>query len=102
MQQMEQGQGADEEVAAKQYDRLQQAQELAVAKVQPLHVNLPRRGLRFVFAQPLQTEVGQPMTVTFRAVNVRGVSVPLGLAVAAAGFAALWAVAFLAVRRRRA
>ena len=33
------------------------------AKVQPLHVNLPIRGIRRVFTQVLQTEVNKPMTI---------------------------------------
>jgi hypothetical protein len=33
---------------------VQQAQEIAVAKVRPLRVNLPKRGVRYGFTQALQ------------------------------------------------
>jgi hypothetical protein len=89
-----------EEAAARQYERLQQAQELVVATVRPLHVNLPRRGVRYAFVQPLQTETGKPMTVHFRAVNASGVSLPLGIGVGAATFAGLWLLVALMQRRR--
>jgi hypothetical protein len=58
-------------VARLQWSKLSQAQELAVARVQPLHVNLPTRGLHQAFTQVLQTQVGKPLTVQFTAANTR-------------------------------
>jgi hypothetical protein len=46
--------------------KLQQAQEIVTAKVQPLRVNLPVRGQRFAFTQVLQTESGRPMTIQLK------------------------------------
>jgi hypothetical protein len=90
-----------EEIAAQQYDRLQQAQEIAVAKVRPLHVNVPQRGVSYAFMQTLQTEILNPMTIRFTAVNARGVSLPLGLTLAAVGFVVLWILASLALGLRK-
>ena len=89
------------EVAAEQWDRLQQAQEIGVAKVLPLHVNVPRRGLRYSFTQALQTETGKPMTLHLRAVNSRGISLPLGIAGGVGGFIGLRIIAAVALARRR-
>jgi len=61
----------DTAAAEQQWEKLQQAQEVAVAKVRPLRVNLPTRGLRHSFAQVLQTETGKPMLVSFTADNTR-------------------------------
>ena len=44
----------DNAAAEQQWTKLQQAQEIMAAKVQPLHVNLPVRGLHFMFTQVLQ------------------------------------------------
>jgi hypothetical protein len=92
----------EEYAAAQQWERLQQAQELGQAKVLPLHVSLPRRGVRLAFTQALQTEAGRPMTVEFRAVNSRGISAPLALAGGLGGFLALWIALALLLRRRAA
>jgi hypothetical protein len=80
----------DEDTAARQWDKLQQAQEVAVAKVLPLRVNLPTHGVRHVFTQVLQTEVKAPMKVSFDAVNTRSTSWPMRIGLSMAGFAALW------------
>ena len=40
----------DENVASLQWDKLEKAQQVAVAKVAPLHVNLPTRGVRYSFS----------------------------------------------------
>ena len=45
--------------------------EVTVTKVQPLRANLPTRGVRLSFSQPLQTEVNKPMTVEFAATFLR-------------------------------
>jgi hypothetical protein len=79
-------------VARLQWSKLSQAQELAVARVQPLHVNLPTRGLHQAFTQVLQTQVGRPLTVQFTAANTR-VGGFFGQAVAwALALLLLWAV----------
>jgi Tfp pilus assembly protein PilE len=92
----------DADAAEKQWDKLQAAQEVAVAKVLPLRVNLPTQGVRHAFTQVLQTEVGKPMTVEFVATNDRGAGWPKKIGLSAAGFVALWmAVAGVCVRRER-
>ena len=40
---------SDSGAADEQWTKLQQAQEIVTAKVQPLHVNLPVRGQRLAF-----------------------------------------------------
>ena len=44
---------------------------MAVAKVAPLHVNLPTRGVRYSFSQVLQTELRKPMTIRLLAENTK-------------------------------
>ncbi|TXT50969.1 MAG: hypothetical protein FD140_2031 [Limisphaerales bacterium] len=90
----------DEQAAEQQLEKLQKAQEVTVATVQPLRVNLPLRGQRHAFTQVLQTEVNKPMTVEFTARNLKagGWFKPIVLTLAA--FLALWvAVAAFAQRR---
>ena len=83
----------DTAAATLQWQKLQQAQEIVTTRVQPLHVNLPLRGVRVGFAQVLQTEGGHAMTVQLQAENRKAVNWPSrGLKIAAA-FAALWALA---------
>jgi hypothetical protein len=93
---------ADNDAAAKQYDKLQQAQEMAVARVLPLHVNLPAHGVKHVFTQVLQTDLAKPMTVRFHALNTRAIGWPVEAAFGVAAFAVLWLATALALRRRRA
>jgi hypothetical protein len=57
--------------AVLQWNKLAQAQQLAVARVQPLRVNLPTRGLHYGFTQILQTEVDKPLSIQFTAANIR-------------------------------
>ena len=85
----------DAAAAEQQWEKLQQAQEIAVAKVRPLRVNLPTRGLRHAFTQVLQTETGKAMTVGFGAANVKTVSWPKRIGGGLFGFVALWAVVAL-------
>jgi hypothetical protein len=94
----------DNSSAEQQWTKLQQAQEIVVARVQPLHVNLPVRGSRHAFTQVLQTEAGKPMTIRLLAASTRSVSWPMRLGTGAAAFLALWgAVAVvLRVTRRQA
>lgn len=85
----------DTAAAEQQWEKLQQAQEIAVAKVRPLRVNLPTRGFRHAFGQVLQTETGKAMTVSFTAANAKSVSWPRRISGGLFGFVALWAVVAL-------
>jgi hypothetical protein len=88
--------------AEQQWVKLQQAQEIVAAKVQPLRVNLPVRGLRHSFSQVLQTDVGKPMTIRLLAVSTRAVSWPKRIAMGTAAFLILWGfVAFVSHAARR-
>ena len=78
--------------AGEQWAKLQQAQEIVAAKVQPLRVNLPVRGLRFSFSQVLQTESGRPMTVQLSAASTKAVSWPMRGLVVTSLFLLLWAL----------
>jgi hypothetical protein len=53
----------DATVAEQQWSKLQLAQEVTVAQIQPLRVNLPIRGAHYEFSQVLQTETGKAMTI---------------------------------------
>ena len=90
----------DTDAAEQQLEKLQKAQEVTVATVQPLRVNLPLRGQRHVFTQVLQTEVNKPMTVEFAARNLKAGGWLKPIALTLAAFLALWiAVAVFAHRR---
>jgi prepilin-type processing-associated H-X9-DG protein len=80
----------DDIAAGEQWTKLQQAQEIAAVKVQPLHVNLPVRGLHFAFTQVLQTETGKPMTVQLFAASSKAVNWPLRGLTLAGAFLLLW------------
>jgi len=80
----------DNAAAGEQWVKLQQAQEIVTAKVQPLRVNLPVRGQRLAFTQVLQTEGGKPMTFRLSAANTRTVHWPARLGLALAAFVVLW------------
>ena len=82
----------DNAAAEQQLDKLQQAQELVAAKVQPLRVNLPVRGTLFAFTQVLQTESAKPMTIQLLAASTKTVSWPQRGALALGAFAVLWGV----------
>jgi len=89
----------DTAAAEQQWEKLQQAQEVAVAKVRPLRVNLPTRGTRHSFTQVLQTETGKPMLVGFTADNTKTVSWPRRIGGGMLGFGLLWGlVAFVTAR----
>jgi len=89
----------DKAAAEAQWMKLQQAQELAIAQVQPIHVNLPTRGLRHAFTQVLQTEPNKAMTIKLEAANEKTVNWPKRVGGAAAAFLGLWVVsAFLSNR----
>ena len=81
-------------------EKLQKAQEVTVATVQPLRVNLPLRGQRHAFTQVLQTEVNKPLTVEFTARNLKAGGWLKPIALSLGAFLALWiAVAVFAQRR---
>jgi len=92
----------EQQAAEQQAIKLQQAQEVVVAKTLPLRVNLPRRGVHYSFSQVLQTEVGKPMTIRFVAANEGAISWPIRIGLGATGFLLLWlAVSGLLAHRQR-
>ena len=80
----------DTEVAGLQWDKLEKAQQVAAAKVAPLRVNLPTRGVHYSFSQVLQTEPRKPMTVRLLAENTKVPSWTSRILLIAGGFLALW------------
>jgi hypothetical protein len=93
----------DAAAAEAQWTKLAQAQEVAAAKVQPLHVNLPLRGLRYAFTQVLQTEENKPMTIQLSAANTKTGNWLKRVGMGLAGFLVLWGmVAVVAARSRTA
>ncbi len=80
----------DNNAAGEQWTKLQQAQEIVTAKIQPLRVNLPVRGERFAFTQVLQTEGGKPMTFLLAAENTKIIHWPTRLGAGLAVFLMLW------------
>ena len=80
----------DAEVAERQWDVLQKAQEISVAKVQPLRANLPTRGQRHSFSQVLQTELNKPMTIQFHAANTKETGLATRVIYVVGGFLMLW------------
>jgi len=91
----------DDAAAEAQWTKLAQAQEVAAAKVQPLHVNLPLRGLRHAFTQVLQTEPNNvPMTIQLSAVNSKTSTWLKRVGMGLVGFLVLWGlVAVMAARK---
>jgi len=89
----------DADVAEQQWGALQRAQEVSVAKAQPLRANLPTRGLRHTFSQVLQTEVSKPMVIQFVARNVKEVGWFKTLVYGVGGFLMLWIFVAVAVNR---
>jgi len=88
----------DAAAAQQQSAKLQEAQEIVTAQIQPLHVNLPVRGVHFAFTQVLQTEPGKPMTILMQAVNTRAVNWPTRLLMPGAAFLLLWGMVALVSR----
>jgi prepilin-type processing-associated H-X9-DG protein len=91
----------DNTAAEQQWAKLQQAQEIVAAKVQPLRVNLPLRGLHYSFVQVLQTEGGKPMTIRLLAASAKIGSWPKQVATALLGFALLWGAVAATLRVTR-
>jgi len=92
----------DTKTAERQWERLQQAQEVVTAAARPLRVNLPARGLRHSFSQILQTEVGKPMIVRFVASNAKAANWPIRVMLGALAFAGLWALVSWMLGQRKA
>jgi hypothetical protein len=90
----------DTDMAGKQWEKLEAAQQLAVAKVTPLHVTLPARGVRYSFTQVLQTEVDKPMTIGLLAESNKTPSWLGRLGLGATAFILLWTLMGIAIRRR--
>ncbi len=80
----------DNAAAELQWSKLQQAQEILAAKVQPLHANLPVRGLHYGFAQVLQTEASRPMTIELLASSTKVTHWPTRILTLAGLFLLLW------------
>ena len=91
----------DTKVAELQWSRLEAAQQVAKAKVAPLHINLPTRGVKLSFSQVLQTEVQKPMTVKFDVENAKETGWPRRVLWSGLGFAVLWLGVAGASRARR-
>ena len=86
------------ETAARQWDRLQRAQEIGEARIRPLHVVLPQRGIKYSFTQPLKSKPWDPMTIEFKASKSgTGGFLSWGGGTLAA-FLALWAVVVISRR----
>ncbi len=88
----------DNPAAEQQAAKLQQAQELAMVRPEPLHVNLPTRGVRLAFQQVLQTEIRKPMTIRFDANSTKTPRWTYRIALLAAGFLLLWILTAWIVR----
>jgi type II secretory pathway pseudopilin PulG len=84
--------------AQQQWTKLQEAQDIVVAQIQPLHANLPVRGVHFAFTQVLQTEPGKPMTILLQAANTKAVNWPTRILLLAAAFLVLWGMVALVSR----
>jgi hypothetical protein len=82
----------NDSAAGEQWTKLQQAQEIVAAKIQPLRVNLPVRGVHFAFSQVLQTESGRPMTIQLFAASTKAVSWPVRGVALTGAFLLLWAL----------
>ncbi len=91
------GQSYTSEAAGRQAVVVQKAQAVTLARVQPLRVNLPKRGIRHSFNQVLQTEGRRPLTVSFDARNTRRTGWLKPASLGLAGFAVLWAFAGVAL-----
>jgi hypothetical protein len=80
----------DGDIASLQWDKLEKAQQVNVAKVTPLRVNLPTRGVHYSFSQVLQTETDKPMTLRLLAENTKDPSWIRRIGLTLLGFGVLW------------
>jgi type II secretory pathway pseudopilin PulG len=92
----------DANVAGLQWDKLEKAQQVAVAKVAPLRVNLPTDGVRYSFGQVLQTELRKPMTIRLLAENTKVPSWTSRIGLSVLGFGVLWLIVAGLNRRKTA
>ena len=92
----------DAKVAEQQVAQLNKAQAVGERVVAPLRANLPTRGLRYSFAQVLQTKPNEPMIIRLTARNDEASDWWLRGALAAGTALSLWigSVIVLAYRRR--
>ena len=81
----------DAEIAGQQWEKLEKAQQVAVAKVAPLRINLPTRGIRYSFSQVLQTELHKSMTIGLLAENGKVPNWTTRFGFGLLGFLILWA-----------
>ncbi|MBT3296094.1 MAG: hypothetical protein HN383_12545 [Verrucomicrobia bacterium] len=88
------------ETAARQWDRLQRAQEIGEARIRPIHVVLPQRGIKYTFTQPLQSKPWDPMTIKFSAARAGAGGVWGWVGTSVVGFLVIW-LAVAAGRRRQ-
>ena len=88
------------ETAARQWDRLQRAQEIGEARIRPIHVVLPQRGIKYTFTQPLQSKPWDPMTITFTAARAGAGGVWGWVGTSVVGFLAIWIAVALSRRRQ--
>ena len=95
------GLNSDTLVAGQQWDKIAKAQQVPTAKVSPLRVNLPTRGLHYSFSQVLQTEPRKPMSVRLYAENTKVPSWISRVGLALIGFCVLWLIAALLPRRAK-
>lgn len=94
---------ADESrVAEAQVAQLQKAQQVTETRVTPLRANLPTRGLRYSFAQALQTEPDKPLTISLRASNQQESGWLKKVLLSGLGFVLLWIGVAWLVRQCRA
>ena len=75
---------------------------MAVAKVAPLRVNLPTRGVRYSFGQVLQTELRKPMTIRLLAENTKVPSWTSRIGLTVLGFGVLWLIVAALNRKKSA
>jgi hypothetical protein len=87
--------------AEQQVAQLQKAQLVVESRVASLHANLPTRGLRYSFIQPLQTEVDRSLMIRLHARNERQSGWFTGFVRLTVAFVALWALATGILRFRR-
>ena len=72
------GQGAPLAFEAEEVERMHRQHEeiermqsrVERSEITPLNINLPQDGMFLAFNQPLQTKIGEPMTISFEVDNV--------------------------------
>jgi hypothetical protein len=88
------------ETAARQWDRLQRAQEIGEARIRPIHVVLPQRGIKYGFTQPLQSKPWEPMTITLQVSKTGGGGVLAWVGSSLVAFLGIWVAVALKQRRQ--